>query len=322
MKLNQAAQEATDVWDRALKTASGCYYSAGCEESPIQAHTLSKAWMRPLARNNKVMWFASRSVAGMLETLRLARPTLVSVKAASSHPYCCKAHDKYFVPIDNAEAAFPATRNHLNLMFLRGLLRQLYYDSVLSKFQSTYPWMETIKTANRIRVDAESVRQLKEARTIIQQEITTQRGKSGRVAHIVKYIPGAPQIACAGASTWNDGIHDADVEGGIRGFTVIPYKAGHMVAYHCCTVVPDNPEVSMHTMRRRLTQLLRPDQGMPQRVSVDILAHCEEVCLSPDAWDTYPEDLKTEIQLLSMLNLSTGGGSDINLFTRITPSQP
>lgn len=292
------------TWEACRQDAEGCYYTAACKEPAIGAHVVSRSWLQTLASQGKVYWFsrskgapkwlyqALKNVDGVSASQGDHQPSLVPIGLAASSGFCCLKHDGEFRCIDNRDnlnLKGPKDR-HLNLMFYRAMLRQLYIDTALKSLRGLYP----VLNANYVKshpIEADSVADLQQSRKVLLEALGAK--SSWRVKHLVRHIPGPPRLAAAVAATWKPAegfVKVADLKStGAWGCTVIPLEGGHLVAYHYCTTLRKGPRAKKDLAWKKnwlSTNLIQDDAKLPYRVSLDLLDLCEELCITPPAWDT------------------------------------
>ena len=311
--MNRKTVAALKDWDKSQKQASRCYYNPNCTEETIQAHTISKSWMKPLSRANKVYWFSSGGAKGMQLQQLKGVPSLVSVKVASAHPFCCAKHDKDFNLIDQPNLHSPSS-HQLNLMFYRAILRQLHVDTGASEWLAKFPLGKWVATLFGVQANSRGLKLLQSARSVVQEAISKPQHSEQRVRHLSRLVKGRPTLACAAAATWQR--HTGGP--GAWGITVIPQAAGHLVVYHYCTLVPvgagieEDLDKKLSYLRSKI--MLADEQALARQVSYDVLRRCEEFCLAPNVWNSYPEKVREDIRRLFSPEFGGPNSSAINFF--------
>ncbi len=300
-------------WDKSQKTASRCYYSTNCTGVTIRAHTISKSWMKPLSRAGKVYWFSNGGVKGMQLQHLKGVPSLVSAKVASAHPFCCAEHDKEFNLIDQPNLHNPSS-HQLNLMFYRALLRQLHVDTAASKWLTKYPLVKWVVALFGVQANSRGLKLLQSACSVVQEAISKPQRSGWRVRHLSRLVKGRPTLACAAAATWPRHTGGR----GAWGVTVIPQATGHLVVYHYCTLVPDGTGIE-EDLDKKLSYLrseimIKDERALARRVSYDLLCRCEEFCLAPNVWNSYPEKIREDIRRLFSTEFGDPNSSAINFF--------
>ncbi len=312
-RMNRRTVAALKDLDKSQKQASRCYYSPNCTGVTIQAHTISKSWMKPLSRAGKVYWFSNGGVKGMQLQHLKGVPSLVSVKVASAHPFCCAEHDKNFNLIDQPNLHSPSS-HQLNLMFYRALLRQLHVDTAASKWLAKYPLGRWVAALFGVQANSRGLKLLQSACSVVQEAISKPQHSERRVRHLSRLVKGHPTLACATAAAWQR--HPGGP--GAWGVTVIPQATGHLVVYHFCTLVPVGAGIK-EDLDKKSSYLcseimLADEQALARRVSYDVLCLCEEFCLAPNVWDSYPEKVREDIRRLFSPEFGDPNSSAINFF--------
>ena len=126
--------------------------------------------------------------------------------------------------------------------------------------------------------DRHDIPNLKRPRKILLQVLNSE-GSSWCVRHIVRNVPGVPQVAGCGAGSWGTGNSD------VRGCTVVPHAGGHLVAYRYRTPQP-LPEAWKRMAWMEMSSsagMFRAAADWPRRISRFLLTWCQEVCLAPTA---------------------------------------
>ena len=292
-----------------MEAARGCYFTPACRQPAIQAHTVSRAWLRTLADGDgRVYWFSRRGemLSGALNVLLQGgwqrplekAPDRVHVGKATARPFCCKEHDEAFKPIDQRESIDweAPSRYQLTLMFYRALLRQLYMTSAREALRDSPPMFQWMSRVPGWLGD--NAKNLQSPRCVLQGALEKAQGTSWRVRHQVKNIPGRPCVAAAVAAPAISKPWNRRRITGAWGCTVVPHAQGHLVAYHYCTVLPSNRAAArdLQERDRHHARKLVEDTGLPYRLSWDLVSTCEELCVAPAAWDAYPDEVKNAIR--------------------------
>ena len=323
----------TNTWikalDDCLRDTKQCYYSDACWNNPDRAHVLSKAWLNTLKAawgddKDKVYWFArgknlppcihdgrragvdARALAGLW---REAYPEAVGVGTATAAGFCCHDHDQVFRDIDSRENLDlqRLSARHRHLMFLRPLLRQLYWQTAAALCRQRHPETSAGLGSRYPRMDVHNIVGLQEARRRVQEALGA-KGGSWCVKRMVRHLPGEPRLAAALVSRWPGkgvGVAQADqLCTGPWGCTVIPYDRGprargHLVVFHYCTLLPKGPRARRDLQRKaaclRAALIGDGDCLLARRVSELLLMQCEDLCLAPAAWAAYPERVREAV---------------------------
>lgn len=347
-----------DAWIECTQAAAGCYYKPSCQAKGCKAHALSEAWLDLLADDAcKVYWFShsdglvpnlrgkllaqkaanvaqARAAGKELDReLRASLPSLVPAGRATTARFCCGTHDGEFNPIDrmvgHASLNPPAPSAYcLALMFHRALIRQLYKETVSKawrgEFSRLYPaWADVWRAFPN--TDMNSVANLQHPRELLLEALGA-KGKSWCVRHIVRNLPGSPQVAACVAGSWRPvGRKPMAADRkctGASGFTVVPHAGGHLVAYHYCTTLPRGRQGQweLAQMKEYLENEVFGDEAdLPRHLSRDILTQCENVCLAPAAWDAWDAGKRADVRNLflstsTLLGPRPAACPDVNLF--------
>ena len=334
---NQKLMAPIDLGYECLQVVEGCYFDSACRASAIDAHALSKGWLNPLAEKNadanqkKVYWFSHREGLVpklrklLIETVatttpdlaqqetdldqaqRKAYPDLVSVDVATTAKFCCKQCDPKFNPIDELDVRSVLTPSDLDdrglsLMFLRAVIQKLYKDAAFKVYRrelrKRYPRLSFAGDDNP-HWGRHDIENLQRPRKIL-LKVLNGEGSSWRVRHIVRHVPGEPQVAGCGAGSWGNGNSD------VWGCTVVPHAGGHLVAYHYCTAQP-LPEAWERMARMEMSSsagMFRAAADWPRHISRFLLTRCQEVCLAPAAWNAWDEGKQDAVRDLFFSNIT------------------
>lgn len=104
----------------------GCNWPGCTNASAINAHTISKAYLRRLARANHVLTCRQEN-APATNTLQKSKPRTIGINKATVFPGFCNLHDGNFAPIDQ-EATVDL--NFLLLNHYRNMCYQLHWAKV------------------------------------------------------------------------------------------------------------------------------------------------------------------------------------------------
>ncbi len=343
-----------DLGPKCQQDAEGCYFDSACQakaDDLIDAHALSKSWLKRVLAdaNQQVYWFSHREglvpslrklLIDMVSTMtpdqaqqeaymdqaqREAYPDPVSVDVATTAKFCCKQCDPKFNPIDGLDVRAVLTPSDLdehcrNLLFHRAVIQKLYKDAEFKIYCRelykrdpglSFAWADSPHWG---RHDIEN---LQRPRKILLKALNG-KGSSWRVRHIVRHVPGEPQVAGCGAGSWGNGNSD------VWGCTVVPHTGGHLVAFHFCTTLP-LPGAWERMTRMEMSSMagmFRAAASEPRLISRFLLTWCQEVCLAPVAWHRWDAGKQNAVRDLFFSNITGDrfGGPpldaipDVNLF--------
>ena len=202
-------------------------------------------------------------------------------------------------------------------MALASVIQKWYKDTAFKVFcrelRRRYPGLSFACDDNP-HWGRHDIQNLRRPRKILLKALNGE-GSSWRVRHIVRHVPGVPQVAGCGAGSW--GLN-------AWGCTVVPHAGGHLVAYHYCTPQP-LPEAwdEQAWMKKSLRAgMFRAAASEPRRISRFLLTWCQEVCLAPAAWNAWDAGKQNAVRDLffSTITGDRYGGPpsaacpDVNLF--------
>ena len=282
----------------ARKNTDRCYFDLGCENMPIDAHSIPKNWIE-LIEGPRVLIFHGRVPSNHDPSKPPPIPRGVSKKVASTSRFVCDPHDKFFY--DSREYLTEADRESLNMLFFRAVLQKHHSEVLDANFISAFanPFYGSSYPDEALRLitlASESIREYKD-----------DPAHDYRFVHLVKYLRGKPAVACSNAGMWplefyTNPLTNRAVEIPISspiawGRTVIPTSTdeltGHIVVAHYCSLIPDR-EYARYTVefikgKLKLMSSLEGEEA-EQLISANILGLTEMLCVSQEQWETFSSE--------------------------------
>lgn len=259
-----------------------------------RGHLMPKSWLRQLSVAGHVYVFAQLPISGFWRDPEhgLNIPRWTGVDVAATGRFTCEEHEKLFGPIDSVNPNLRDSRT-LNLMVYKPILAGSWQKQLLHKawaaVLAAVPGDEAFE--KDIRNCSQQMIGLEHYQREIEQCLNppTCRRCQGQackvVGHVVRHMPGSPAIV---VSQFSDGIRmrlDA-FRGTLQpianwGITVLPTERGHSVVLHYFreeTNIMHHAIDKMHSLNGRRLQ---------EYVSSLILDNCENIAISPKAWNTF-----------------------------------
>ena len=309
--------------------ADRCLHDPGCNAKAILAHSIPKSWLTNLG-GNKVYLFrfpphALRPTGHSHEV-----PHLVSRKKATTSRFCCSEHDKIFNPVDSRSSDFNGQHN-LNLLFYRALLCRLHSVLAAKELFDTHIGHNASLENPQPNLSIEKQIPLLTLACSLLRVALSRPILNWRIRHITRFIGGRPAIACSNAGDWVSNYVDIRSTSrprpvralGAWGITVVPKKAGHVIAYHYCSLERNVSLAREHLgkMASELSFLSElGNDNLAVEVSKHLIALTEDLCISSQVWESFSEEKRSLINKAWFANLFVDDDEFANLSLDGVPS--
>lgn len=267
----------------------------------VSGHVIPRNWLRQISVNDKVKAFTSLPVSDFwnqqVETVSDIDPPIrrEHINQATVRRFTYQPHEDALSPTDSI---YPDTSNVgiLNLCTYRPLIAQMWLETLLEQcfeeVKRTVPDDEAFQLQARMHrqnaLGFEQYKKLIEPCLSLDSCNRCNGGKCKVTGHIVRRISGKPTLA---ASQFSSGsrTHVNFHFGTIKyianwGLTVIPTPKGHTaILHHFLEDVPKSLE-----MQKTIQQFESLNgKALEQMISALVLDTCENIVISPAAWDAF-----------------------------------
>ena len=276
-------------------------YEGGHAARAVGGHVIPRNWLRQISVNDEVEVFTSLPVSDFwnqqVETVSDIEPPIrrMHINQATVRRFTCQPHEDALSPTDSI---YPDTSNVgiLNLCTYRPLIAQMWLETLLEQcfeeVTKAVPDDEPFQL--QAGIHRQNVLGLEQYKKLIEPCLSPDScnrcngGKCKVTGHVVRRISGKPTFAVSQFSSGSR-THVNFYFGTIKyianwGLTVIPSPKGHTAILHY--FLEDVPKSS--EMQKTIQQFESLNgKALEQMVSALVLDTCENIAISPAAWDAF-----------------------------------
>ena len=284
-----------------IKSFGRCMFGESHAAKAVGGHVIPRNWLRQVSVNDEVRVFTLLPVSDFwnlqVETFSDIDPPTRNehINHATVRRFTCQIHEDALSP---ADSIYPDTSNFgiLNLCTYRPLIAQMWLETLL---EQCFDEILTIAPGDepfqlQVRMHHQNVLGLEQYKKLIEPCLapdTCDRCKGGNckvTAHVVRHMPGKPTLAVSQFSSGSR-THVNFHFGTIKyianwGLTVVPTPEGHTAILHY--FLEDVPNSLQMQQTIKEFQSLN-GKTFEQMISALILDTCENIAVSPVAWDAF-----------------------------------
>ena len=264
-----------------------------------EGHSVQDAVMRRLTSRTTIMSFSCLPVVP-----KRPLPDEVEVRHAMTGYFACRKHEELFAKVENKIPDFD-NEEHLLLLAYKALLKGMWQAKLTrvawSDVAAQDPKSDMPSHMARLHSEMEKgigyYKYIAEEMLGIAVHPSPYEDQPNVLEHIVFRVPS--RIPTVAASTWTNGLSSrlTPIRGGMIieripqwGCTVYPLEEEHVVVYHF--TASDAPAIRSGIK----TILTATDEVLQREVSLDLLAHMEDIVVSPEVWGSFSEDKRSAIE--------------------------
>lgn len=284
-----------------IKSFGKCMYGGSHAARAVGGHVIPRNWLRQISVNDEVKVFTSLPVSDFwnqqVETPGEIAPQIRNehINRATVRRFTCQTHEDALSPTDSINPDTSGVRI-LNLCTYRPLIAQVWLETLLKQcFEEVTkivpddePFQFQARTHRQNVIGLEQYKMLTEP-CLSPDSCNKCIGDKCRVTgHVVRHISGKPTLAVSQFSSGSRtrvNFHFGTIKHIANwGLTIIPTPTGHTAILHYFFEdVPKSLE-----MRKTIQQFGSLNgKTLEQMISVLVLDTCENIAISPAAWDAF-----------------------------------
>ena len=284
-----------------IKSFGKCMFGESHAAKAVRGHVVPKNWLKQISVNDEVRVFISLPISGFwdlpVETYTDVEPPTrnLHINLATVRRFTCQPHEEALSPTDSIYPDISDVQI-LNLCTYRSLIAQLWLESLLELC-----FREALKITPddepfqlQARLHRQNVLGLEQYKKLIEPCLvpdTCRRCKGGKckvTGHVVRHMPGEPTFAVSqfsSGSRTRANFHFGTLSRIANwGLTIIPIPQGHTaILQYFLEDMLGNPKT-----QRTISEFQALNgRALEQMISALVLDKCENIAISPKAWDAF-----------------------------------
>jgi len=290
--------------------------STPCAGGAALSHTVARASLEKIAREQHVYSVAWGGVTSLIRTMGKRMPKLLGIRQASAFFGFCVGHDNsLFEPIE--QRPFAGTPEQCALLLYRAVCRELHYCNVKNDMFPTYRLLDSGLGIDEQREHQSLCAKRADTASIELRTLESMRGEIGRAISLKQYdwcgywvleLERPPPVMCCGLSFESSPLtvagRDSKTRPVLQGLSMHGFTS---YGRHFVALVWDLRQGPVAGRRVQAWRFSLPQETVGRYLAIRMIEMSDNTHIAPDWWDDQVFEIKE--MLIGRINSGIGEGT-------------